>query len=289
LIGTRRADLAKAALERSLEVREEYGYDFRTPLCVFGLASRARVKVQFVDDVSMEGFYAAFARPTILLSSLRPLVRRVFNCAHELGHHFFDHGSTIDELQERARQRRFEPNEFLADAFGGYLLMPAQGMKRAFSLRGLAPTTAGPGELYAVASSFGVGYETIVDHLTYSLQVLPAERARDLHKVGLPEIRETILGVPTTASLVIADKWYLRDTVDVEVGNLILVPHGASSDSAHIERLGDVSTGSVFRAVRPGLSRVHVADGTWAVVVRVSRYQYAGLAQYRHLEECEDD
>ena len=67
-----RTQLTEQALEKSLEVREEYGYDFRSPLCVYELADRAGVKVQFVDDVSMEGVYAALTRPTVLLSSLRP-------------------------------------------------------------------------------------------------------------------------------------------------------------------------------------------------------------------------
>ena len=101
-----RTDLAKRALEKSLEIREEYGYDFRSPLCVYELADRARVTVRFVDDVSMEGVYASLAKPKILISSLRPAGRRAFTCAHELGHHFFGHGSTIDELKEDARVRR---------------------------------------------------------------------------------------------------------------------------------------------------------------------------------------
>ena len=50
-----RTQLAKQALEKSLEVREEYGYDFRSPLCVYDLSDCAGVKVQFVNDVSMEG------------------------------------------------------------------------------------------------------------------------------------------------------------------------------------------------------------------------------------------
>ena len=172
-----RTQLAEQALEKSLEVREEYGYDFRSPLCVYELADRAGVKVQFVDDVSMEGVYAALTRPTVLLSSLRPLARRAFTCAHELGHHVFGHGSTIDELRDNVESGTFSPIEFLADTFAGFILMPAQGVKRAFSTRGLAATTATPEQVYAVASSFGVGYETIIGHLEYSLRYINAPRA----------------------------------------------------------------------------------------------------------------
>ena len=188
-----RTDLAKQAIEKSLEIREEYDYDFRSPLCVYDVADKARVTVRFIDDVSMEGVYAALAKPKILISSLRPAVRRVFTCAHELAHHFFGHGSTIDELRDEAESGQFQPNEFLADVFAGFLLMPAQGVKRAFSLRGMDIASATPEQMYGVACSFGVGYETLVGHLEYSLKLLTADRATILRRTKLPKIRARIL------------------------------------------------------------------------------------------------
>ena len=284
-----RKQLARQALEKSLEVREEYRYDFRSPLCVYELADRAGVKVQFVNDVSMEGFYAALAKPTVLLSSLRPLPRRTFTCAHELGHHLFGHGSTIDELQDDVESRTFLPNEFLADTFAGFVLMPAQAVKRAFSTRGLAPTTATPEQIYQVASSFGVGYQTIIGHLEYSLRYITAPCANVLRKSKLPQIRERILGFATKSPLVIADRHHALGTLDAEVGTLVLLPPGAAADSDHIAPFKDTPTGTAFRAVRPGLARVSLSNADWGVVVRVSREDYAGLAKYRHLEETEGD
>ena len=284
-----RTQLAKQALEKSLEVRDEYGYDFRSPLCVYELADRAGVKVQFVNDVSMEGVYAALAKPTILLSSLRPLTRRAFTCGHELGHHVFGHGSTIDELRDDVESTTFLPNEFLADTFAGFLLMPAQGVKRAFSARGLAATTATPEQIYQVASSFGVGYATIIGHLEYSLRYIKAPRANVLRKSQLPQIRERILGFATKSPLVIADRHHTLGPLDAEVGALVLLPLGAATDSGHIQPFKDTPNGTVFRAMRPGLARVSLPSGPWGVVVRVSRKDYAGLAKYRHLEETNGD
>ena len=284
-----RTQLAKQALEKSLEVREEYGYDFRSPLCVYELADRAGVKVQFVDDVSMEGVYVALTRPTVLLSSLRPLARRAFTCAHELGHHVFGHGSTIDELKDNVESGTFSPDEFLADTFAGFILMPAQGVKRAFSTRGLAATSATPEQAYAVASSFGVGYETIIGHLEYSLRYIKAQRANLLRKSTLPQIRKRMLGFETKEPVVIADQHHALGTLDAEVGMLVLLPQGAATDSDHIEPFQDTPNGTVFRAMRPGLVRVSLPDGNWGVVVRVSRKEYAGLAKYRHLEETDGD
>jgi Zn-dependent peptidase ImmA (M78 family) len=281
-----RTNLARQALEKSVEVREEFGYDFRSPLCVYELCDRARVKVQFVDEVSMEGVYAALAKPTILISALRPLSRRAFTCAHELGHHVFGHGSTIDELKDEAEEGKFQPNEFLVDAFAGFLLMPSQGIKRAFSSRNLDPATATPEQMYAVACAFGVGYETLIGHLTYSLKSVAAPRADQLRKAKLPQIRERILGFPTNDPLVIADRHHAIGTLDTEVGTLVLPPKGAVTESDQIELVKELPAGSLYRALRPGLARAVVPGENWGVVVRVSRFQYAGLAQYRHLEEA---
>ena len=284
-----RTQLAEQALEKSLEVREAYGYDFRSPLCVYELADRAGVKVQFVDDVSMEGVYAALTRPTVLLSSLRPLARRAFTCAHELGHYVFGHGSTIDELRDNVESGTFSPNEFLADTFAGFILMPAQGVKRAFSTRGLAATTATPEHIYTVASSFGVGYETIIGHLEHSLRYIKTPRANILRKSKLPQIRERILGFKTKEHLVIADRHHALGTLDAEVGMLVLLPQGTTMDSDCIEPFKDTPNGTAFRAMCPGLARVYLSSGNWGIVVRVSRKEYAGLAKYRHLEEADGD
>jgi Zn-dependent peptidase ImmA (M78 family) len=290
-----RTDLAKQALEKSLEVREEYGYDFRSPLCVYELAEKASVTVRFIDDVSMEGVYAALAKPKILISSLRPSVRRVFTCAHELAHHFFGHGSTIDELQDEAASGEFQPNEFLANTFAGFLLMPVQGVKRAFSSRGLDITTATPEQIYGVACSFGVGYETLIGHLEYSLKLLGADRATILRKTKLPKIRAQILKSNTAGHLIVVDRHYLLATVDaeagndVEPGNLLLLPQDATSDDDQIELIERSPNGTLYRAVRPGLARATLPTNNSGIVVRVSRYQYAGLARYRHLEETPND
>jgi hypothetical protein len=53
------------------------------------------VTVRF-NNINMEGMYQRGAPPRIHLSARRPLSRRTYNCAHELGHHVFGHGSSIE-------------------------------------------------------------------------------------------------------------------------------------------------------------------------------------------------
>lgn len=286
---TTRIDLARQANERAAEVRDERGYDFRSPLCIYELCDRMGVKVLFCDNVSMEGCYKALGKPTILLSSLRPLARRAFTAAHELGHHAFGHSSTIDELQEDVESGVFVPEEFLANAFAGFLLMPPIAVKRAFASRRLDPKTVSSEDMYRVSCSLGVGYETLIGHLAYSLKLITPQRAESLAKAKLPQIRERLTGAKSKDHLVIADLQHASPTLDCEVGNVVLLPSGAQADSDQIEPVGDVATGRMFRALRPGLARVSIPGTAWAVIVRVSRYQYAGLAKYRHLEETDGE
>ncbi len=65
------ADLAREALDKSLEVREQAGIPFGTPLNVFDLCEllTPRVRVRFAD-YSMEGCYCRSDRPLIEVSAL---------------------------------------------------------------------------------------------------------------------------------------------------------------------------------------------------------------------------
>ena len=99
----------------------------------------------------------------------------------------------------------------------------------------------------------------------------------------------------TSGHLIVVDRHYLLATVDaeagndVEPGNLLLLPEDATSDGDQIELIERSSNGTLYRSVRPGLARATLPTNNSGVVVRVSRYQYAGLARYRHLEETPND
>src|SRR5689334_19259961 len=94
-----RRPLAQEALHRAIAVRREAGVGPTSPLDIYALCAQRQITVRFVP-FSMEGAYVRGTRPGILLSALRPLARRAFTCGHELGHHVFGHGFTVDELVE---------------------------------------------------------------------------------------------------------------------------------------------------------------------------------------------
>jgi hypothetical protein len=280
----------EAGLDKSLEVREQCGFDFKTPLSIYDVCDELGVAVRFTNDVSMEGVYVAAGlnKPTIILSALRPLSRRTFTCGHEIGHHVFGDGTVLDELEDDRRTRGRDIKELRADSFAGHFLMPLLGVAEAFTLRGWRPEQAEPAEVYAVACNFGVGYTTLVHHMNLALHLISPDRAETLLRAQLPRIRQGLLGHMVPQPLLLADRHFASPTLDSEVGTLILVPAGVHADPG-LEAIGDVNVGTLFRAAKPGIFRAYLPGSDWAVLVRVSRQEYHGLARYRHLEEADDD
>lgn len=281
-----RRDLAKRALTRSIEVRRAAKVNVNIAIDPFALCERLGVKVQFVD-VSMEGLYRRGRTPRILLSALRPLVRRIYNCGHELGHWAFGHGSTLDTLLEGCA-RAFQPDEFLADTFAGFLLMPPLGVRRAFTRRGWKAESATPEQLYVIASAFGVGYETLLEHCARSLEVLPLRRLDMLLKQPVRKVRESLLGGSVPEPLVLVDRFWELPTIDVEIGTLVVLPEGAVIEGAQLEAVPHAS-GRLYRATATGIGRVADTSRPWSAFVRVTRFQYVGFSTNRHLEDNDED
>lgn len=286
-----RTTLAREANEKAVEVRDELGIAYNMPLCVFDVCDKLdpMVRVQFMD-ISMEGLYVRSKRPLIQVSALRPLPRRVFNCAHELGHHVFGHGSTIDELQEEnVGKRIFNPKEFLVNAFAGFFLMPLLAVRRAFTIRGWRPETATAEQCFVVACSLGVGQETLIQHMAYGLRVISGTQAQSLLRTRLPGIRRGLLGEHSAERLLVIDRHHAMPTVDTEVGTHVLLPVGTEAEFDGLTPVADLLAGRLFLARRPGPIRVYDPPGAWAVMIRISRYQYVGWSQNRHLELEEGD
>lgn len=285
-----KADLAQEALDKTLEVREEAGLKLGTPLNVFDACEllTPKVRVRFAD-YSMEGCYSRSDRPLIEVSALRPLGRRVFNTAHELGHHALGHpGTRLDEqLEEGHADPTADPLEYAANAFAGFLLMPKIAVRRAFRSRDWDIARPTADQVFVVACHFGVGYLTLVNHLAYGLQEIGKAVAEKLKQVRLPAIRKSLLGAADSERLWVADRRYELPTLDTDVGTTLLLPNGSEPEFPRLTFVRDVPSGRVFNAIRPGITRVTAGD--WAVMVRVAKHGYSGWATNRHLEPEEGD
>lgn len=288
-----RRALATQAMQAAAATRAKAKLDQVGPLCIYGLCETLGVAVRF-NNINMEGMYQRGIPPRIHLSARRPLPRRAYNCAHELGHHVFGHGSSIDELREDAKAQPWKDSkEFLADTFAGFLLMPTIGLRRSFAVRSWSPETATPAQMFTIACEFGVGYATLLTHLSAGVNILSRGRAAALQRATPKSLRMDILDVLTPEPLIVADRHRAAPTLDMEVRTLLLLPVGAEVTGAGLAFQRDLAAGRLFRAVKPGIFQAAVGD--WAVFVRVAPiqknepYGYVGLAQYRHLEEDPDE
>lgn len=287
-----RKDLARKALLRADELRDKYDIEPESALNVFDLCGERLdppVLVRFTDVPSMEGFYLRQDPPEIFLGE-RPLVRRTFNCAHELGHHVFGHGSTFDKLTAEGESgRSFEPDEFLVDTFAGYLLMPRIAVMNAFHVRGWNAADADPVQFFVVACSLGVGFETLVSHSFFSLELFGNAAYQQLIKTGLPAIRRAMFGDQAPARLHVVDTHHTIPTSDTEVGTVVLLPAGVAAENPILADPVDTPRGRLFTATAPGLCRVFTPGGEWAAVIRIMQFKYRGLSRYRHFPLGDDD
>lgn len=288
MMHNRRA-LADKAMKAAITARLKAGKDLVSPICIYSVAEVHGVRVTF-NDINMEGMYQRGSPPRIHLSSLRPLARRAYNCAHELGHHLLGHGSSIDELRENQTVRPWDvPEEYSADTFAAYALMPTLGIRNAFAVRGLKPETSTPVEIYRIACQFGVGYSTLVTHLRWGEAMISQTRTEALRKFTPRNIRAHILGSLTPQPLLVVDEAWAGAAIDAEVGHLLLLPSGTIAQGEAVLAVADLPSGRLYEAKRPGLIRFDRPGSDWAAFGRIARTAYVGRAEFRHLEDELDD
>ena len=280
----RRALILEGAQAAS-DVRDHLGLDLIAPVNIYEIAEALGVRVRFLP-ISMEGFYRKGSPPRVMLSALRPLARKAFTCAHEIGHHWFGHGSTIDELQGDDRQDHDIPQEILANAFAAFMLMPSVGIRRAFNSRSWKPGTANPRQALTIASEFGVGYETLLTHLSITLRDMPRSVRTELAKWTPQRIRKSILGTDDVCGLIVLDDKQRSTSVDLEEGYALAVPAGAAVVGNVLKPRQAIDGFDVFDAV--GRGRAIVSTQHWKTEARVGPAQFIGAATYRFLEDPDD-
>jgi len=87
----------------------------------------------------------------------------------------------------------------------------------------------------------------------------------------------------------VIDTDHTLPTVDTEVGTGILLPTGTAAENQNLTLAAETPRGLLFRACRPGITRVFTPDGLWAVIIRIMLDKYHGLARYRHFPREDGD
>ena len=282
-------ELARSAATEALRVRRSQGLQLWQAICVYDLAEELGLRVYFNAAPSMEGMYMNLSPPTIILSALRPGGRMAYTCAHEIGHHILGHGARVDEELGDIVIDRLDAEEYTAECFAGFLLMPKLAVSHGFAKRGWDISACTPEQLYVVAGWLGVGYTTLVRHMSSSLKILPSKHAEGLAKVPLRKIRRSILKQESKDHLVVVDQEWFGRPIDIQVGDMVLFEHDVVFEGNCIGAVGSPERRGAFRAVCPGIGRCYRKEVKWAEFVRVSRKEYVGEYRYRHLEEPIDE
>jgi hypothetical protein len=279
--------LYKQGLLKAEDVRMQLNIDSFEPLSIFDVCDKLNVSVRIYDN-NMEGIYSINKKgthPTIILSNKRPLPRRFFTCAHELGHHVFGHGSKFDEMLDVSNNAGSKhPDEILVDAFAGHLLMPVSGIETEFIKRNWNIQNSSPVEFFTIASLFAVGYGTLLFHCKAN-QLISDSKFNELSRTKPAKLLTTLLGESIKNShFKIIDNRTQVSVIDIEVSNYIIFPEKMNIEGSHLTKLSQTSLGDAYRAEKSGIVRVSSFDRNLNTFVRIQKSNYTGLAEYRHLE-----
>lgn len=123
------------ALTAALTTRADLGRRVDQPVCVFDIAKELGLRVRF-DHLETKGFEGIYSPSInqIILEPHRPSLRQRFTCAHEVGHFVFKHGQvpSCTSLDLASPQLNTPQEEFLANVFASFLLMPKAAVFTAF-------------------------------------------------------------------------------------------------------------------------------------------------------------
>jgi IrrE N-terminal-like domain len=283
---SRALEFARIAARRALSFRLENGLPLDTPCDVYELICRHRLDLQFMDVPSLEGMYLDEPESRrICVCSHRPYGRQRFTAAHELAHCVFGHGTQIDAvLQEQEPQRGLTAEEFIADAFARYLLMPPRAVQKAFRLRNMDPARADAASTYRAACWLGVGYEALLNQMELSLKILSHDGHKRLSRTSPKAIRAEICERVVSADVWPLDNHWAGNRVHAQVGDIIL---GLKSPQCCHSQ----TNVSLVECGNAAFEAVGVGDGTALLrsdqLVRISvcRRAYVGFYDYRYMAE----
>ena len=278
--------LSSRALKAALTLRKKMEYQLWEPLCVNDLVDTMNIILKYEDIKSAEGLYIKDPGPAIIIGAHRPIVRQNFSCAHELGHHIFGHGTKLDEfINHMDFDQPFDEDEFLADCFAGFLLMPKVAVQNAFNNRQWSLTQPEYEQFFIISGLLGVGYTTLVKHMRFSLKMLNKNQTSVLLSKSPAKIKQKILSCDSSPeNLIIVDKHWLRPTINILVGDMIVVPLNTDIHS-DFKFVKTTQYGDVFQSNAVGITRISNIDFGLSVFVRTSKKEYFGLNKYKHLED----
>jgi len=276
-------DLGRTALIKATEIRKQLKVKSEDSFNVIDAAIKLSLEVRFVDLPTIEGlYYPDNLAPKILLGNQRPLGRQNFNCAHELGHFVFKHDDKID-IHNFDQTKNDE--ERIADFFASHLLMPQLVTLSAFKKRGLIMSKIKPIEIFKVANYLEVGYITLLNQLYFTFRSITKTQYDFLSKITPKKIRNEIIDTDENIELVFVDEFWTTKPIDIRTGDIVHAPLHIYGEGSGLKAIKKESNYIIYQAIKQTSSSKLTNNKDWAQFVRISEKNYAGLAEYRHLEK----
>ena len=279
--------VARRAVKAAYSVRVRHGYPLDRPCDVYELIAKQDLALQFIDVPSLEGMYLADSEVTrICVCARRPSGRQRLTAAHELGHRVLGHGTQLDaalELRDAGTESSVE--EFSADTFAHYLLMPLSAVQTGFRLRGYDPAKPTAEQVYIVSGWLGVGFTTLLHHMRLSLGIIGFSEHRQLVDTDLKNLRADLVGQKTSSDVWILDEHWNGKDVHVQSGDY-LTGLNSRGIEGFLKIVHCLPGRTVFSACRVGECCAKL-DTCGTVKLGVSRKQFIGFYEYRYLEECD--
>jgi Zn-dependent peptidase ImmA (M78 family) len=210
---------AQVLSDSEISARMSDGYTRVDPIKI---AEAADVALMFRRMEKLLGAYLKDDRPGILINMDRPAGLVHMTCAHELGHHFLGHETTMDESIESGKSAA--PVEQEADTFAYNLLASRQVLVNVMKKkRWGAVQLRNPDTIYQLSLRLGTSYSSTVWSLARNNVLSWADASRLANNKKAPkEYKRALLG--TNAAVI--DNWkadvWLLDEYDRD---LILEPH----------------------------------------------------------------
>ncbi len=279
----------RRAVRAAIAARKKGNHPLNEPICPYDLATETyKIDIRFEPTSSLEGLYSRNPL-AIIIGSQRPAGRQAYTCAHELGHHIFGHGIRVDEINSNSNNSLTDPEEFLAQVFAGYLLMPKLAVSMALRRFNVNPTNATSQKFFSMACYLGVGYTTFINHLNYALKLIPRKRAEELKKTNLKNIRNAFGSPEPSKHLVVAEIFSEYRSYEIEIGDLLFTPTGSIHEGLCLIPRKRIEMGCFWEAVRQGTSRIEVKGSNASTFIRVRPKEFRGRAIFRHEPDPDDE
>jgi Zn-dependent peptidase ImmA (M78 family) len=291
------AEAHRLAISLSTRVLTRNPHETDKLIAVAEVAEAAGIVVRYAPLPSLAGVYVAGkgnAPPGIMVNTRLPWAKQRYTLAHEVGHHFFAHGSQADVDTDWLITGAGGPSssdfEKLAEAFAAWLLMPRRHVDSAIGRLGHHGHFS-PSDVYRLSLLLGASYRATCVHLS-TLGRLNWTAVDGLLKVQPKATKKALIGTRPVA-VGTGDVHIVRPALnrhhDVRSGDVLVFDCGAPLDelpdlisSSAGSRSGDrscliVLPSEVANPVRP--STPLTLDTTQGPINIVIHHELSGVSE----------